>query len=81
MEAYKERMKEEYHQLKERYEKLKKFNTKIEAYERTRCFGVKPKVEEPVHDCPSDILVEQQNIMGRYLHILEVRAEIEHIEL
>lgn len=76
---YKERFKAEYHQTKIRYEKLKAFNTKIEAAERVRFFG--EKLEEPKHDCPADLLIEQQNLMGRYLHILEVRAVIEGIEL
>lgn len=78
---YKERFKAEYHQTKIRYEKLKAFNTKIEAADRVCCFGEKPKVEAPKHDCPIDVLTEQQNLMGRYLHILEVRAVIEGIEL
>jgi hypothetical protein len=38
-------------------------------------------VEIPKHDCPSELLREQQRAMGEYLHILEVRAEIEGIEL
>jgi hypothetical protein len=78
---YKARFVAEYYQTKIRYEKLKKFNTKIEAAVSVNCFSVKPKVEEPKHDCPVEILNEQQNLMGRYLHILEVRAEIEGIEL
>jgi hypothetical protein len=78
---YKERFKAEYHQTKIRYEKLKAFNTKIEAASRTECFGKDKKYEMPKHDCPDELLVEQQNLMGRYLHILEVRAVIEGIEL
>lgn len=78
---YKDRFKAEYWQTKIRYEKLKAFNTKIEAADRVMCFGEKPKVEAPKHDCPIDVLTEQQNLMGRYLHILEVRAVIEGIEL
>jgi hypothetical protein len=35
----------------------------------------------PVHDCPDHLLREQQAAMGEYLHILEVRAVIEGIEL
>lgn len=42
----------------------------------------KPKlVEMPKHDCPEGQLKEQQRVMGEYLHILEVRAVIEGIEL
>ena len=77
---YKERFKAEYYQTKIRYEKLKKFNNKIEAYERMPYFN-KNTWDEPKHDCPSDLLMTQQRTMGDYLHILEVRAEIENIEL
>ena len=35
----------------------------------------------PIHDCPLDLLREQQNIMGEYLHILELRALIENVDL
>jgi hypothetical protein len=79
---YKERFKAEYLQLKIRYEKLKKFNTTIEAAERTKHNrNMLNPVAEPVHDCPSEILREQQHVMGEYLHLLEVRAAIENIEL
>lgn len=75
-EDYKERFKAEYYQTKLRYTKLKKFNAKIEAAHRM------PKViDMPKHDCPADMLIEQEFIMGDYLHILEVRAAIEGIEL
>lgn len=77
---YKERFKAEYYQTKIRYEKLKKFNTRIEAAERT-AYGNTKKVEMPEHDCPLDLLREQQMTMGSYLHTLELRAEIEGIEL
>lgn len=77
---YKERFKAEYYQTKIRYEKLKTFNNKIEAAERTM-YGSNKQVEMPVHDCPADLLRNQQSIMGEYLHILEVRAVIEGVEL
>lgn len=77
---YKERLKAEYQQTKIRYEKLKAFNTEIEASRRTS-YEMGKKVPMPKHDCPDDILREQQSIMGQYLHILEVRAVIEGIEL
>ena len=76
---YKERFKAEYLQTKIRYEKLKKFNNKIEAAREMSYNG--RSVEMPKHDCPDTMLKEQQTIMGHYLHILEVRAEIEGIEL
>lgn len=79
---YKERFKAEYIQTKIRYERLKAFNTKIEAAFRTEC--ERPEVKKapmPPHDCPHDLLCEQQEVMGQYLHILEVRAVIEGVDL
>lgn len=77
---YKERFKAEYQQTKIRYERLKAYNTRIEAAQRTALYGVKT-IDEPKHTCPEDILREQQEVMGHYLHVLEVRAVIENIEL
>lgn len=77
---YKDRFKAEYYQTKIRYEKLKKFNTKIEAAYAT-CMTENKEVEMPKHDCPDSVLNDQQRAMGQYLHILELRAEIEGIEL
>ena len=77
---YKERFKAEYYQLKIRYERLKKFNNKIEAAERMKLYGNK-SLSAPPHDYPDNLLQEQQRTMREYLHILEVRAEIENIEL
>lgn len=79
---YRERFKAEYIQAKIRYERLKAFNTKIEAAFRTEC--ERPEVKKtpmPPHDCPHDLLREQQEVMGQYLHILEVRAVIEGVYL
>lgn len=78
---YKERFIAEYQQTKIRYEKLKAFNTKIEAAEMARDMRLKNPKEEPKHDCPAFLLRDQQEVMGRYLHILEVRAVIEGIDL
>ena len=78
---YKERFVAEYWQTKIRYEKLKSFNNQIEAAERVRFSNVEPKLVEPKHDCPADLLREQQHAMGNYLHLLEIRAVIEGIEL
>ena len=76
---YKERFVAEYWQTKIRYEKLKAFVTKIEAADLTK-YSLHA-VEEPKHDCPYDLLRSQQQAMGEYLHILEVRAVIENIDL
>lgn len=77
---YKERFKAEYYQTKERYEKLKKLNNEIEAAARTS-YGNNVRVDMPKHDCPEDILRDQQRCMGEYLHCLEVRAVIEGIDI
>lgn len=78
-ENYQDRFVAEYIQLKQRYEKLKHFNTKIEAATRTQ--HLDNGVDEPLHDCPAGLLCEQQAAMGEYLHLLEVRAVIEDIDL
>lgn len=75
-EDYKARFAAEYRQTKIRYERLKKFFNRIEA-----AMTHPSKVDMPKHDCDLELLREQQNIMGRYLHLLEIRAVIEHIEL
>lgn len=72
---YKDRFKAEYWQTKIRYERLKKFNNKIEAAILSN------KVEMPKHDCPEKLLLEQEFVMEEYLHILETRAVIEGIDL
>jgi hypothetical protein len=78
---YRDRFVAEYIQTKIRYEKLKAFNTKIEAARRTGSLDEGAQVKEPKHDCPAGLLREQQAAMGEYLHLLEVRAVIEDIDL
>ena len=79
---YKERFKAEYIQTKIRYERLKAFNIKLEAAFRTECERPEvKKVPMPTHDCPHGLLSDQQEVMGQYLHILEVRAVIEGVDL
>lgn len=73
-EDYKNRFWAEYWQTKTRYEKLKAFNTKIEATEMNR-------MDVPKHDSPVQLLKMQQTQMGHYLHTLELRAVIEGIDL
>lgn len=68
--AYVSRMINEYHELKDKYTKLHRMLVKHEA--GTLDF-------EPT--CPIELLEHQANVMGEYLHILEVRAEIENVEL
>ncbi len=78
---YKERFKAEYYQTKIRYENLKAFNTKIEAADMMNRIKECSIIEMPKHDCPDALLRKQQSIMGEYLHLLELRAVIEGIEL
>lgn len=69
-EDYKERFKAEYYQLKIRRDKL---NDMLSKYKNgTLDF-------EPT--CSYELLAEQWNIMGAYLHILKARVDIECIEL
>ena len=67
---YKVRVKAEYLQTKIRYEKLHKMITKYEA--GTLAF---------TSTCPIHLLRAQKRYMGEYLHCLEIRAEIEKIDL
>ena len=68
--AYVSRMINEYHELKDKYSKLRHMLVKHEA--GTLDF-------EPT--CPIELLEHQADVMSEYLHILEVRAEIENVEL
>lgn len=67
---YRERFKAEYYQTKIRYDKLRAMLVKYEA--KTLSF-------EPA--CDIDLLKSQARHMRRYLYALEVRAEVEGIEL
>ena len=67
---YKERFKAEYYQTKIRYDKLHKLIIKMEA---GTC-DFTPSASLEIHK-------EQAKYMGLYLHMLEVRAEIENIKL
>ena len=67
---YKDRFKAEYYQTKIRYDKLHKMLVKYDA-----------GTLEFQPTCPIEILKRQCSHMGAYLYELEVRAEIEKIEL
>lgn len=67
---YKERMKKEYWQLKDRYTKLHNMCIKYEA--GTLDF---------TPTCSLELLKEQKGAMGNYLRCLEIRAQIEGINL
>ena len=67
---WKDRFKAEYKQLKDRYDKLHSMCIKYEA--GTLDF---------TPNCPLDLLKEQKAAMGNYLRVLEVRGEIENVDL
>ena len=69
-EDYKERFVAEYWQTKIRYRKLHQMVVKYEA--GTLAF---------TPTCPIEVLKAQKSAMGKYLYALEVRAEIEGINL
>ena len=67
---WKERFVHEYKELEERYNKLHKMLIKYEA--GTLDF---------TPNCSLELLKEQKRYMGEYLRILEIRSEIEDIDL
>ena len=68
--TYKDRMKAEYKELKGKYERLHRIIIKAKA--KTLDFEL---------SCPVELLEDQAAAMGKYLYILEVRAEIEGVDL
>lgn len=69
-EDYQDRFKAEYLQLKMRYNKLHNMIVKYEA----KKLDFKPK-------CDIELLKRQKAAMGQYLYYLEVRAEIEGVDI
>lgn len=67
---YKDGFKAEYMQVKLRYNNLHKMLVKYEA-----------KTLEFEPTCPINVLQMQANYMGNYLKQLEIRAEIENIDI
>ena len=70
MEDYKVRMKNEYAELRGKYDKLHKMLVKYDAGK----LGFEL-------NCPVQLLRDQAAAMGKYLYILETRALIEGVEL
>ena len=69
-ETWQERMKREYCETKERYEKLHRMVTKLEA-----------GVLEFTPQSSIELLRQQKRHMGEYLHDLEIRGYVEGVEL
>lgn len=67
---YKERMRNEYIELKDKYDKLHRMLVKYDAGKL-----------DFTPTCPIELLREQAATMGKYLYILETRAEIEQVDL
>ena len=67
---YKERMRNEYIELKDKYDKLHRMLVKYDA----------GKLDFTLN-CPIELLREQAATMGKYQYILETRALIEGVEL
>jgi hypothetical protein len=74
--TWKDRLRAEYAELHEKYLKLKAFNTKEE---------VSIYSGDQTHLAPDiyarELRVKQQKIMGEYLHTLELRAVLHHVDL
>ena len=67
---YKDRFRAEYYQTKERYQRLHLMIIKYEA----GTLDFQP-------DCPLELLKRQAKAMGEYLYVLEMRAQLEEIDL
>ena len=67
---YKERMRNEYIELKDKYDKLHRMLVKYDAGKL-----------DFTPTCPIELLREQEATMGKYLYILETRALIDEVEL
>ena len=67
---YKDRMRNEYIELKDKYDKLHRMLVKYDAGKL-----------DFTPTCPMELLREQASTMEKYLYILETRALIEGIEL
>lgn len=79
---YRERFRAEYWQTRIRYERLKKRNTRQEAGALKDPRAEVPFVSvQQLDSTPAEVMRRQQAMMGEYLHILELRAELEGVEL
>lgn len=67
---YKERLRNEYIELKDKYDKLHRMLVKYDAGKL-----------DFTPTCPIELLREQAATMGKYLYILETRALIDEVEL
>ena len=69
-ENYRDRFKAEYYQVKIRHDKL---GAMLEKYDKNE-LDFKPK-------CSYSLLLNQYRVMGEYLDLLKLRADIEEVRL
>lgn len=87
MEEWQRRLVEEYNQLEERYRKLRAYNNKREVQgfladcKEPYTLTPEEKLEARKECHRTELLRAQQKTMGEYLHLLELRAELEGIDL
>lgn len=81
MDDWKNRLADEYRQTKERYEKLKAYNNKCDIDEKLNGYHTTTENEARRKDVDRMLRRDQQSVMGEYLHVLELRAELHGITL
>lgn len=85
MEDWQRRLVDEYNELEERYRKLRSYNNKqeVQGYlaDLKEPHTPEEKVEARKEYHRTELLGAQQRTMGEYLHLLELRAELEGIDL
>lgn len=87
MDDWKRRLVEEHNQLEERYTKLRAFNNKrevesfLEDIKEPYTLTPEEKLEARKEYHRTELLRAQQRTMEEYLHLLELRAELEGIDL
>jgi hypothetical protein len=79
--AWKDRLKEEYAQLNEWYEKLRKFNIKQDINNRIGRNEKMSPIEYRKFDIRIDIMHKQEQLMKEYLRVLEERMVLEGIDI
>lgn len=80
---WKARLKQEYVELKERYEKLRKYNIKKRIGNRLEMHPTKryaSYLEDNKEMLSAEMMGEQEEVMCRYLRLLEERMTLEGID-
>ena len=80
---WKDRLKHEYFELKEKYEKLKRYNIKKRIGNRLEMHPTNrynSYIEDNKEMLTAEIMGEQEEVMCRYIRILEERMTLEGID-